>query len=314
MYIGVDLGGTNIAAALVSEDGAIVKRSGRPSNAAKGAPAVIEGLLQTCGDLQAGEAGEPAAIGLGIPGTVDSDRGEIIFTPNLPLSGVNISGEIRKKYSCPIYLGNDANCAALGETVAGGARNAKNVVFITLGTGIGGGVVIDGRLYTGASGAGCELGHMLLYAGGRQCTCGRRGCWETYASATGLVITAAEYMEKNRDSVLWSLCGGNTAQLSGKVIFGAYRDGDSTALKIIETYTQQLAEGIVSLINMFEPEMVCVGGGVSSAWDCLEGPVSKIVDTDTFYRFLPREQRTRIVKAQLGNDAGIIGAAMLGKR
>jgi len=314
MYIGIDLGGTNIAAALVSVDGVIVKRSGTPSNAAKGAEAVIAGILQTFGDLQSGGSGAPEAIGLGVPGTVDSEKGEIIFTPNLPLSGVNITGEIRKKYNYPIHLGNDANCAALGETVAGGAKNAKNVVFITLGTGIGGGVVIDGRLYTGASGAGCELGHMGIIAGGRACKCGRRGCWETYASATGLVLTAVECMEKDAGSALWDLCGGNTAKLSGKIIFDAFRAGDSTALQIVETYARHLAEGIINLINIFEPEMVCVGGGISNAWDCLEGLISKVVETDAFYRFLPREQQTRIVKAQLGNDAGIIGAAMLGKR
>jgi glucokinase len=312
VYIGIDLGGTNVAAAIVDADGRILKRTSIHTDAGGGAKTVIEGLVEVCDILLHDSEEKPQAIGIGVPGTVNDEAGEIVFTPNLPLRSINITRALSEKFGCPIRLGNDANCAALGEMVAGGARGAKDVAFITLGTGLGGGVVLGGRLHTGLSGAACEPGHMVIYHGGRKCGCGRLGCWESYGSATGLAMTASEFMDEHPNSVLWLQCGGDTAKLNGRVIFDAFRAGDRAAQLAVERYAEHLAAGILNLINILEPEMICVGGGISNAWDCLAEPIQKIVDAESFFRFAPMAPRTKIVKAELGNDAGIIGAAMLG--
>ena len=174
MYIGIDLGGTNVAAALVDKDGAIIRRVSIPTDARGGANAIIGELTGVCSTLL--EGGEPAlSIGIGIPGSVNEETGDVIFTPNLPLSGVNITNGLREKFGLPIFAGNDANCAALGEVVAGGAKGARNAVLITLGTGLGGGIILDGRLHTGVNGAAGELGHIVIVSGGRECGCGRNG-------------------------------------------------------------------------------------------------------------------------------------------
>ena len=238
----------------------------------------------------------------------------VIFTPNLPLSGVSIAGELKKKYDCPVHIGNDANCAALGETIAGGAKGARDVVFITLGTGVGGGIVLGGHLHTGINGAAGELGHMVIIIGGRACGCGRKGCWERYASASGLIETANEFMATHSDSILWELCGGEQEKTNGRMVFDAYRTGDHAAKLTVERYVEHLATGIVDLINIFEPELFCVGGGISNAWDCLAEPLKAVVDAEKYTRYSLQSPQTRIVKAALGNDAGIIGAAFLGYR
>ena len=314
MYIGIDLGGTNIAAALVDADGVIVKRAGIPTNVKGGTKAVVDRLIKVCGELISKADTMPLSIGIGVPGTVNAEKGEVIFTANLPLSGVNLAHELQEEFGCPVYLGNDANCAALGETVAGGAKGAQHVVLITLGTGLGGGIIIGGRLHTGISGAAGETGHMTIVAGGRQCGCGRKGCWETYASASGLIKTAIGYMETYPGSRLWELCGGDAGNVDGSKVFEAYREGDHAAQLAVGEYIEHLAIGIANLINLLEPEMVCVGGGVSNAWDCLAEPLRAAVDAEKYTRYSEGLPQTRIVKAELGNDAGIIGAAMLGVR
>ena len=313
MYIGIDLGGTNIAAALVDKNGVILKRAGVPTGTDGGAKNVTDRIQSVCETLTENEA-SPISIGVGVPGTVNDETGEVIFTPNLPLSGVNIAGELKKKYECPVHIGNDANCAALGETVAGGAKGARDVVFITLGTGVGGGIILNRRLHTGVNGAAGELGHMVIIAGGRACGCGRKGCWERYASASGLIETANEFMKTHSDSKLWELCGGESEKVNGRTVFDAYRTGDRVAKLTVEQYVEHLATGIVDIINILEPELFCVGGGISNAWDCLSEPLKAAVDAEKYTRFSLQSPQTSIVKAALGNDAGIIGAAFLGNR
>jgi len=313
MYVGVDLGGTKIAAATVSNEGEITKRINIPTTATGGPEAVVSDVIRACELLLDGVEETPLSIGVGVPGTVRDDIGLVVFTPNLPLRDVYLTKAMQKIYDCPVRLGNDANCAALGEAVAGGAKGARHMAMITLGTGLGGGVIINGKLHTGISGAGGELGHMVIFAGGRECGCGRKGCWETYCSATGITRTALEFMKAHPDSRLWELCSGETEKLNGRVIFDAYRDGDTAARLTVGQYTEHLAVGIANLINILEPEMVCVGGGLSNAWDCLEEPLKAAVEAEKFMRFSTDVPVTKLVKAALGNDAGIIGAAMLGR-
>lgn len=313
MYIGIDLGGTNIAAAIVDGEGAILERTSIRANAGGGAGAIIGGLLEVCRILLNGVEEAPTAIGIGVPGIVNDMTGEVVFTPNLPLREIKVTDELQEKYQCPIHLGNDANCAALGETVAGGARGAKDVVLITLGTGVGGGVILGGRLCTGISGGAGELGHHVIFSGGRKCGCGRLGCWESYASASGLIRTAIEFMGTYTDSLLWELSGGLAEKVNGAAVFDAYRAGDQAARLTVENYVQHLGAGIVNIINMLEPEMICVGGGISNSWDCLAEPIQALVDAEQYFRFSPKAPKVKIVRAVLGNDAGIIGAALLGR-
>jgi len=313
MYVGVDLGGTKIATALVNDEGVIVKRILASTVADGGSDDVVKGVMETCDALLAGVEKPPLSIGIGVPGTVREDIGMVVFTPNLPLRDVPMADILGKVYNCPVLLGNDANCAALGEVVAGGAKGAKDVVMITLGTGLGGGVIIGGKLRTGLTGAGGELGHMVIFPGGRECGCGRRGCWETYGAATGLKNTALEYMKNNKNSMMWELCRGTTNKLNGKIIFQAYRAKDPAAIFTVSTYIEHLAIGVVNIINMLEPELICVGGGISNAWDCINKPLTEAVEKEKFMRFSKDVPGTKLVRATLGNDAGIIGAAMLGK-
>ena len=313
MHIGIDLGGTNIAAAFVDDDGVITKRASISANASGGPKAVIDGLMNVCKLLLSDTTEVPSSIGIGVPGTVNDEAGEVVFTPNLPFHNINVTYDLKKEFNCPVHLGNDANCAALGETVAGGAKGAQDVAFITLGTGIGCGIILGGRLLTGLSGAASELGHMVILTGGRKCGCGRRGCWEKYASATGLIATAKEFMESYSDSLLWELCGGSAEDVNGKAVFDAFRAGDHAAKLTIGRYVEHLAAGIVNIINIIEPEMICVGGGISNSWDCLSEQLESLVDAEKFFRFSPHAPQTKIVRAQLGNDAGIIGAAFLGR-
>ena len=311
MRIGIDLGGTNIAAAIVDDSGSIVKRISIPTEAAGGAAAVAGGVARVCEMLADELGGAPASIGVGVPGSVNCETGEVIFTPNLPLSGINIAKPIKDKFGCAVHIGNDANCAALGEAVSGSAKGALSAVLITLGTGLGGGIIIDGRLHSGKSGAAGELGHMVIMAGGRECGCGRRGCWEAYASATGLIRTANEFAVQHSNSVLWEMCGGAKEKIDGRMVFEAYRKGDEAATPAVGMYVGQLAIGIANIINIFEPEVFCVGGGISNEWDSIEKPLIAAMGAEKYVRFSAGRPTTRIVKAELGNDAGIIGAAML---
>jgi len=311
MRIGIDLGGTNIAAAIVSDSGAIIERTGVKTNAFEGEQAVVHSLLSVCEQLIGNTGKTPESVGIGVPGTVNAEKGEVVFTPNLPLRGANITREIMQKYGCPVRIGNDANCAALGEAIAGSARGVQSAVMITLGTGVGGGVIIGGKLHSGLSGAAGELGHMVIISDGRECGCGRKGCWETYASATGLKRTAKEFARTYTNSMLYELSDGNIEDIGGRAIFEAYRANDEAAKLTVEQYIKHLAVGMVNMINILEPELLCVGGGISNEWDSIEALLNAEVDAEKYTRFSESAPMTRIVRAELGNDAGIIGAAML---
>jgi len=313
MYVGVDLGGTKIAAAIINDEGAIQKKVYLPTRASGGTEIVVGGVFQAISTLLEGTTQKPQSIGIGVPGAVRDDTGIVVFTPNLPLRNVDITSELSKKYNCPVRLGNDANCAVLGEAKVGSAKGAANVIMITLGTGLGGGIVVDGKLVSGLSGSAGEVGHMVIFAGGRKCGCGRLGCWEVYASATGLVDTTIEFMNDSPDSMLWELCVGLAERVDGRTVFDAYRNDDPTAILAVGKYIEHLAIGMANLINIFEPEIFCIGGGVSHAWQYMEEPLTAAVDLERYTRFSDDVPKTKLVKAVLGNDAGVVGAAMLGR-
>ena len=210
-----------------------------------------------------------------------------------------------------VKIENDANAAALGEFLAGSAKGCKNAVCITLGTGVGGGIIIDGKIYSGSNFAGAELGHMVIVKGGKQCGCGRHGCWEAYASATALINQTKDAIrgEKAEFSYMLDAVDGDIEAVNGKTPFDAMKDGDATGKKVIDEYVSYLACGIVNVINIFQPDILCVGGGVSKQGDTLLAPVRAIVEQERITKH--NDKQTIICAASLGNDAGIIGAACL---
>ena len=312
-YIGIDLGGTNIAAGVVNENKEIVAKtsiktgSGRPvdliaddmASAAKQA-AEIAGL--TLEDVE--------WVGIGAPGTANRASGIIEYSNNLGWHGVPLVKMLEERTGKKVYIENDANAAAYGEYVAGAAKDADISVMVTLGTGVGGGVVIHNKIYTGFNFAGAELGHSVIVVDGRTCTCERKGCLEAYASATGLITTTKEYMEKYKDSIMWELVEHDLSKVSGRTAFDAMRKGDAAGKQVVDSYIKYLACGITNIINTFQPDILCIGGGISHEGDTLMVPLKEIVKREVYSRNSARN--TEIVAASLGNDAGIIGAALLG--
>ena len=233
------------------------------------------------------------------------------FAPHLPWRDADVAARLGERLPIPVSLEHDANSAAWGEYRFGAARGARDWVLFALGTGIGGGIILDGKLFAGANEAGAEIGHMVVETtDGWRCGCGRRGCWEAYGSATGLKHITRDEMEQDRTSAMWDMVEGDLDHVSGRTAFQAAEAGDSAGRRAVERYLRYLAVGIANLINIFQPEVICLGGGVSNEKD--ENfilPLTELVEQE---RFTHEGHQTRIVKCRLGNDAGIIGAALLG--
>lgn len=313
-YIGIDLGGTNIAVGLVDEEGKIIHKDSVPTLNEREYPEIIKDMamlsLKVIEDSGV-SLKDVKSIGIGSPGTPNSEEGILVYANNLKFRNVPMRAEMQKYVDLPVYLDNDANVAALAESVAGACKGAKHSVTITLGTGVGTGVVIDGKVYSGFNNAAAEMGHMVIVVDGEQCTCGRKGCWEAYASATALIRQTKKAAVANPDSLINKLVDGDLSKINAKVPFDAARQGDRVGLQIVEEYMKYLAEGLANVINIFQPEIIAIGGGISKEGEYLLTPLRKLV-SERIYT-LEGVPQTRIVAAQLGNDAGIVGAAMLGK-
>lgn len=309
--IGIDLGGTNIAVGVVDENLRVVAKRSVPTQANCPYQQVVEDMAKAV--LSAlREAGIPQdqcrSIGIGSPGICDSETGIVTYSNNIGWENVPLTAELQKWISLPCSLSNDANCAALGEAVAGAAKGCKNVVLLTLGTGIGGGVVLDGKIFAGCHSAGAELGHSVILKDGELCTCGRRGCLEAYASASALIRQTKRAAEKHPESAIWKCCGGNPEQISGRTAFEAERQGDPAARQVVEDYISYLSEGIANFINIFRPECVILAGGMSNEGKPLLDPINANVSRLCFGG--ERVEKPKVIKAALGGDAGIIGAAV----
>ncbi len=307
-YIGIDVGGTNLKAGLVREDGQILAVERTPL--AFENPEQFARTLAQLGESVLRQAGVPASevvsAGIGIPGAVAG--GDILYTCNIPLRDVPLSRLFRQYLDVPVLLENDANCAAVGEWLCGAGRGTQQFIVVTLGTGVGGGLILNGKLYSGSGMVG-EVGHMVIQHGGAPCNCGRRGCWEAYASATGLIRMTREAMEAHPESLLHTVAAQNGC-VEGRTAFDAAVQGDKTALGLCRDYVSYLAAGVTNLINILQPEAVAIGGGVAAAPDrLLLTPLREIVERECYPRHTG--QLPRIVRAELGNDAGIIGAALL---
>lgn len=314
MYtIGIDLGGTNIVSSVVDDNYNIVSTSKTPTNAPRSAQEIFDDIARISKEAveKAGlEMTDIESIGLGTPGTVNGD-GIIEFANNLGFDNVPAKDMIKERLGIEnIYIENDANCAALGEAYAGVGNGAKDFVAVTLGTGVGSGIIIDGRIVNGVNFAGGECGHMVIMVDGEECTCGRKGCWEAYASATALIRQTKKAMEENPDSVMHQLAE-EEGKVSGRTAFDAMRKGDVAGIKVVDKYIKYVACGLINLVNALQPEIICIGGGICNEGETLMKPLRRYVQAERYS--IHSKIQTRIVKAELGNDAGIIGAAILGK-
>ncbi|MBR2431868.1 MAG: ROK family protein [Clostridia bacterium] len=318
MYrIGVDLGGTNIAAGLVDENYNIIKKASVPTNASRGADAIVADISALCLRL-CDEGGVSVsdidAIGIASPGIANHTDGYVEYANNLPFKHLPICEMVSKGTGVKeVHVENDANAAAWGEAVAGAAKGTENSVMITLGTGVGGGIIIDGKVYSGFNYAGAELGHIVIEHNGRPCSCGRKGCWEAYSSATGLIKMTKEKLEecanKGETTVMTELVE-KKGKVTGRTAFDAMRLGDKAGKEVVDMYLDYLACGLASIINIFQPSIITIGGGISGEGQSLIDALEPLVRAEQYGCGLVKLTEIRIAK--LGNDAGIIGAAFLG--
>ena len=308
-YIGIDLGGTFIKGGIVNALGEIIACDKTPTESEFGGGKVAsnivklaESLLERTGISKA----EIVGLGIGSPGMIDSKKGEVVFSGNLNWTHFPIAEETSKRIGLPVKLANDANVAALGETKFGCGKAYDNTILVTLGTGVGGGIVIDGKLFEGYRSAGAELGHAVLMVGGEQCTCGRKGCFEAYASATALIRDTKRAMEADKSSKMWEI--GGLDEVTGKTPFDYY-DADESAKAVVDRYITMLGAGLTNLANEFRPEAIILGGGVCAQGDALLKPLQAFLDREIFAG--EKGPRVQLLIATLGNNAGLLGAAAL---
>ena len=312
-YIGIDLGGTNIKAGVVTEDFKIISKASVKTNCPRPAKEICDDMAKVS-LMACEEAGikieDIEWIGIGTPGIADNVNGMIPYSNNLDFHDVPVRKYIQAHIDKPVYVANDANAAAYGEYIAGAAKGAKNAVCITLGPGVGAGVIVEGKILTGSNFAAAELGHMVIEVDGPQCTCGRKGCFEVFSSATGLIRMTKEAAESDSSSALNRLYAEHNNKYSARHAFIAMREGDKAGTEVVNKYCKYLAAGITNTINIFQPDILCIGGGVCNEGDSLLLPVKELVEKEVYTRMIPKN--TVIAVAKLGNDAGIIGAAFLG--
>ena len=309
----IDLGGTNIGIGIVSEEGELVFKTSVPVEDNQNPTALLtqmaEGTkkcIEECGI----EKENIIFVGIGIPGLIKGPKGPVILAANINWHNVDAVPFLEEKIGLPVYLGNDADCAAMGEYHSGSGKLYESLIMITLGTGIGGGAVVNGKLFPGFNGFGGEYGHITLVHGGVKCGCGKHGCFEDYGSANALKRETREAAEQHPESLIWEMCEGNLDNIGGRTAFDAADQGDETAKAVVDQYISYLADGISGIVNVFRPEVIVLGGGVSNQGPSLFEPLNeKFADLCVASESI---EPPKIVKATLGNSAGIIGAGLLG--
>lgn len=313
MYrIGIDLGGTNIKAGIMDESYKILIKDSVPTGSERGFEAIVKDMAALVLDLLKRESileKDVIGVGIGSPGSIDSTTGTVTYSNNLDWNDAPLAQELMKYLPFKVKVSNDANCATLGEVKAGAAKNVENVVLLTLGTGVGGGVVSDGKILEGGHAGGMELGHTMLLRGGAACTCGRKGCIEAYASATALIRQTKEAAKDHPESKIYEVCGNDLNKVNGKTAFLAAKMDDETGKKVVENYIGYLGDSIVDFINIFRPDVVLLSGGICNEGKNLTDPVNEFVSKNCYAtdnNYVPR-----VETAILGNDAGMIGAAAL---
>ena len=312
MYnIGIDLGGTNIKVGVVDENYNIVGKSNIKTNLPRPseeiAESIAEGVRLACADAGI-SVSDVNSIGIGTPGVANRNTGVVLYSCNLGFNNFELGKVLGEKLGTQIFVENDANAAAFGEVVNGAGKGYKNVVVVTLGTGVGGGIIIDGKIYTGFNFCGGELGHTVIEYNGRQCGCGRKGCFEAYSSATALINMTKEAMEANPDSEMWKIAG-SLENVDGKTAFDGMRAGDKVAVGVVDMYINYLGCGLVNIVNTFQPELLLIGGGICKEGENLTKPLNEYIERESYC--IDPNRSTKLDIAKLGNDAGIIGAAYL---
>ena len=312
MYrVGIDLGGTNIVAGVVNDRHEIVAFAKCKTACPRPSEEIVADMARMTREAvkKAGiTMDEVKGVGVGSPGVCNKDTGVVERAANLGFENLPICAMLSEMLGKKVYIENDANAAALGEFIAGAAKDVESCVCITLGTGVGGGVIIDGKVFAGSNFAGTERGHTVIVVDGEPCSCGRRGCWEAYASATGLIRQTRRAMEEHRDSKMWNIAG-SLDKVDGRTPFEAMRAGDAAGKAVVDRYIYYIAVGLINMINIFQPEVLCVGGGICKEGETLLAPLRKYIDAEQFSKY--SEKKTKLCVAALGNDAGIIGAAGL---
>ena len=310
--LGIDIGGTNIAAGIVDENYNIVCQSKVKTQSDREYTAVLEDIAAV-GKSAVEKAGMTIKdiqwVGLGCPGTCNLDTGVVEYANNLRWTNVPLKSYVEQALGIPAYIENDANAAALGEFLAGAAKGADSAIIITIGTGLGAGIIIDGKLFSGSNYAGAEIGHTVINVDGEQCTCGRKGCFEAYSSVTALVKFTKRFMEQYPDTLMKEIAE-KEGKVSGRTAFVAAKQGDEAGTKVVELFIKNLACGIINTINVFQPDILCIGGGVSNEGDNLLIPLKEHINSEIYSK--NSKKNTEIVTCQLGNGAGLIGAALLG--
>lgn len=301
LYIGLDIGGTAIKGAVIDENG---KLYGEDSEVTVKGEEILNGIVALCNRLLKNNK-DVAGIGIGCAGVINSVDGVVVRAGNLSLYNFPLVKLLREKIDLPVKITNDANAAALGEAKFGAGKNYKNSILVTLGTGVGGGIVIDGKLFEGNKSAGGEIGHMVIKRGGNKCSCGRHGCFEAYSSATALKRRTKWAMEEDAGSAMWKKYTSET--VTGKTAF-EFADSDVSAREVVNWYIEYLACGLTNLVNIFSPEVIMLGGGVSKEGERLTKPLQQLVDEEMFAAdYAP----VKITTATLGASAGAYGAAAL---
>jgi len=312
VYIGFDVGGTGVQVGVVDKEGHILCKGGIVTRTDIPFSEQIKAMADCALDTL-NKAGytldDVAALGAGIPGVVDPRTGHIAFCPNLGWKDVDFAGEMRKNIDKPVFMDNDATVAGLAESVAGVSAGSHSSVFLTLGTGVGGGIVLGGKVWSGFHGIGSEIGHMIIAMDGAECNCGNRGCLERYCSATAIILAARAAVAEAPDTLILQKAEGDPMKINAKIVFDAAKEGDALAKRLFADYVKALSTTIVNIIHFLDPEVIALGGGVSKAGDFLLDAVRTEVAKLVMYKTLPY---ARIEIARLGPDAGIIGAAMLG--
>lgn len=311
--IGIDVGGTNIKAGIVDEQYQILATVKRQTDTNLSADAILDEIAQTAKDALAQTSysmQDVVSIGAGFPGTCNEDTGFVEYANNLGFNNIPVCKELEKRLGKPVYMENDANVAVYGEYLNGAVKGSDNCICITLGTGVGGGILLNGTIFSGINYAGAELGHMVIDVDGLECNCGRKGCWEMYASVTALKRQTREAMQIHPESKMWEFCS-DINHVSGLTSFDAMRAGDEVAKNVVDTYLHYVAAGVINVINIFQPEYICIGGAISKEGNYLTEPLKEIIVKERYSKYAHKQ--SIICTAKMGNAAGIVGAAFLDK-
>jgi len=314
MYIGVDIGGSHISAGLIDQDGKIIRKLSCSNNVKNKYEQFIKNTADLCQELLKEEGMDICQIdslGIGIPGSADNENGTVTSISNIKMKDAPIRQQLKKNFDIPIYIENDANCAAFGEFLCGAAKGTRVSVTITIGTGIGVGIIINDKIFGGFNSAASEQGHNVIVVGGERCNCGRKGCWEAYSSANALIRETKKLLDMEGEfinSKIHEVVKGDYSKINGKIVFDAAREGDVLANEVVHQYVMYLSEGLANVINAIMPEVLVIAGGLSQQGDYLLNMLTNRVNN---YIYTKRNPRTELRIAKLGVDAGIIGAGML---